>query len=123
MNTYKNALIIDAIGAILSAIGSLLILNFINALMVIPEGWLIFTIFYALGIALFDVLSIIKFGNALDHCLKLTLTLNSIFVLLAIIYLMSNWVILASFGILYLIFEIIIVTVISVWQLTVIFKK
>lgn len=123
MNTYKEALKIDAIGAIFSALGSLLILKFMNASMEVPEGWLIFTVFYALGILIFDVVSIKKLGNALRHCLMITVALNSIFVLLAINVLVSNWLTLNSLGVFYLILEIVIVAVLSVWQLTVVINE
>jgi hypothetical protein len=117
MNYIKIILFIDAIGALVTAMGSGIILKYLYIYFNLPEFWLIYSIVIAAIIAIFDIVSITRWERKLCECLKITICANGIFVIMAIIILTLNFYGIRLLGRIYISSEILIVTGLIIWQL------
>lgn len=117
MVSLKQLVIIDAIGAILSSLGAVIVSLYLDGFVVLPHGWLGFAIIYPLAIMAFDALAIVRFQGALRHCLKITISLNALFILSAIGVMAFRFDAFNVWGLVYLVSDIVIVSALSAWQL------
>ena len=121
-NNAKVVFLIDAIGALLSALFIFIILNYFENQIGLPAKTLIFLIIIAIVLSIFSFCCYLFQNNNLKQNLKVISRENILYCILTIFTLFAYRQVITKLGLLYFIFEIFIIFLIVKVELKTIYK-
>ena len=121
-NNAKVVFLIDAIGALLSALFIFIILNYFENQIGLPAKTLIFLIIIAIVLSIFSFCCYLFQNNNLKQNLKVISRANILYCILTIFTLFAYRQVITKLGLLYFIFEIFIIFLIVKVELKTIYK-
>ena len=121
-NNAKVVFLIDAIGALLSALFIFIILNYFENQIGLPAKTLIFLIIIAIVLSIFSFCCYLIQNNNLKQNLKVISRANILYCILTIFTLFAYRQVITKLGLLYFIFEIFIIFIIVKVELKTIYK-
>lgn len=121
-NNAKVVFLIDAIGALLSALFIFIILNYFENQIGLPAKTLIFLIIIAIVLSIFSFCCYLFQNNNLKQNLKVISRANILYCILTIFTLFAYRQVITKLGLLYFIFEIFIIFIIVKVELKTIYK-
>ena len=121
-NNAKVVFLIDAIGALLSALFIFIILNYFENQIGLPAKTLIFLIIIAIVLSIFSFCCYLFQNNNLKQNLKVISRANILYCILTIFTLFAYRQVITKLGLLYFIFEIFIIFLIVKIELKTIYK-
>jgi hypothetical protein len=116
-NNTKRVFLVDAIGALLSAIFIFIILSYFENQIGIPEKTLIFLIIIAILLSIFSFCCFLIQKNNSKQSLKIISRANILYCILTIITVFAYRHAITRWGLLYFIFEILIIILIVIVEL------
>lgn len=121
-NNAKVVFLIDAIGALFSALFIFIILNYFENQIGLPAKTLIFLIIIAIVLSIFSFCCYLFQNNNLKQNLKVISRANILYCILTIFTLFAYRQVITKLGLLYFIFEIFIIFIIVKVELKTIYK-
>jgi hypothetical protein len=122
MVNIKTVIKLDALGALLSAIGSLTILFYLNHIFGIQVAWLYIVLVWSLIMLAYDLV-ILKFpSTSLRRFLKYIVCLNCSYCLLLAIALISTFHSLPIIGVVYYFVDMTLICLVIAWELGVLYR-
>ena len=121
-NNAKVVFLIDAIGALLSALFIFIILNYFENQIGLPAKTLFFLIIIAIVLSIFSFCCYLFQNNNLKQNLKVISRANILYCILTIFTLFAYRQVITKLGLLYFIFEIFIIFLIVKVELKTIYK-